>query len=145
VALPGRFRDGLALAVVAAALLGVTALSLATSPIWQPGAPRPPRGCRPDQTPAFSAGFAELAQQLGATMGQPTECEHGDGATDDTVQATTTGLAEYRWCTNTPTFSRGQEHWMLVPGGLAYWTGQDIPPQPPPIVRAPDLRHPCPA
>jgi hypothetical protein len=136
--------DGLALAVVLAALLGVTTVSIATSPIWQPGAPPQPRWCRPGQTPAFSSGFAELSQQLGTIMGQPTECEHGDGATDDTLQATTTGLAVYRWCTNTPTFSRGPEHWMLMTGGAAYWTAQDVPPRPPPIVRMPDLRHPCP-
>jgi hypothetical protein len=128
---------------VLVALLGVTAVSIATSPIWQPGAPPEAPWCLPGQTPAFSFGFAELSQQLGS-MGQPTECEHGDGATDETVQETTTGLAVYRWCTNTPTFSRGHEHWMLMPGGAAYWTAQDIPPRPPPIVRMPDLRHPCP-
>jgi hypothetical protein len=139
-----QLLDGLALAVVLVALLGVTAVSIATSPIWQPGAPPEAPWCLPGQTPAFSFGFAELSQQLGSIMGQPTECEHGDGATDDTIQQTTTGLAVYRWCNNTPTFSREQEHWMLMPGGAAYWTGQDIPPRPPPIVRMPDLRHPCP-
>ena len=139
-----QIRDGLALAVVLVALLGVTAVSIATSPIWQPGALPAARWCLPGQTPVFSFGFAELSQQLGTIMGQPTDCEHHDGPTDDIVQETTTGLALYRWCTNTPTFSRGQEHWMLMPGGAVYWTGPDIPPRPPPIVRTPDLRHPCP-
>ena len=137
--------DALILAALLVALLGVSAISLATSPIWRPGAPPDPPFCPPGQVPGFSFGFYELSQQLGGIIGQPTECEHGVGGTGDTVQRTTTGEAVYRWCTNTPTFTRGQEHWMLVPGGVEYWTGEDTPPQLPPVVRMPDLRHPCPA
>lgn len=126
------------------ALLGVTTFTVATSRTWQPGGPAEAPWCLPGQTPEFSFGFAELFQQLGSIMGQATECEHGVGATDDTIQKTTTGVAVYRWCTNTPSFHRGQEHWALMPDGAAYWIGQDdTPPQPPPIVRVPDLRHPC--
>jgi len=50
-------------------------------------------------------------------MGVPIECEHGDDSSSNTLQTTTTGIALYFWCTNTPSFTRGQEHWMLTRDG----------------------------
>jgi hypothetical protein len=76
-------------------------------------------------------------------MGDPTECEHGDAWTTDTRQETTTGAAVYRWCTNTPTFTRGREHWMLTSNDVEHWTDEGPPPPPQPVVRVPDLRQPC--
>jgi hypothetical protein len=131
------------LELMLAALGAVTAVSIATGPIWRPDLPPEAPWCLPGQAAVFSFGFAELSRQIGSIMGEPTECENGDTTTGDTFQRTTTGLAVYRWCTNTPSFHRGQEHWMLVPGGVVYWTGQDSPPQPSPIVRTPDFRRPC--
>jgi hypothetical protein len=101
--------------------------------------------CLPGQEPGFAFGFAALAQQLGSTMGEPIECEHGEGGSSNTAQATTTGIALYDWCTNTPRFERGQDHWMLTPGGIEHWSGSSDPPDPLPIVRAPDLRNLCPS
>ena len=97
-------REGLALGLLLAALLGASVLSIGTSSIWHPDAPPVASWCLAVETPAFRFGFAELRKVLGDVMGQPTECEHGDGVTDDTYQETTTGVAVYHWCTNTPTF-----------------------------------------
>jgi hypothetical protein len=94
-------------------------------------------------TPAFQFGFAELARRLGSLIGEPTECERGDDSTRDTRQQTTTGIAVYHWCTNTPTFTRGREVWMLIAGGVQYWTGEGDRPAAQPVVRVPDFRHPC--
>ena len=91
----------------------------------------------------FRFGFAELAQQIGAAMGTPVECEHGDDASENTSQKTTTGVAVYEWCTNTPGFASGDQHWMLTPQGLEHWTGAIEEPALMPVVRAPDLRHLC--
>jgi hypothetical protein len=132
------------LAATLAVLLVVTSLGLLSGPTWRPNrAPHAP-WCPAGETPVFRFGFAELAQDLGSAMGQPVECEHGIRFTDDTQQQTTTGVAIYRWCANAPTFNRGQEHWLLAPGGLQHWTDQQ-PAPPLAIVRAPDLRHPCPS
>jgi hypothetical protein len=136
--------DGLALGLLLAALLGVSLVSIGTSSIWQPDAPPLAPWCPTDETPSFRFGFAALRDALGEVMGQPTACEHGDAVTGDTYQETSTGLAVYHWCTNTPTFSQGSDHWILTPDGMEHWVGQGLlPPQPPPIVRVPDFRHPC--
>jgi hypothetical protein len=135
-------RDGLVLGLVLAGLVGVSLVSVATSSIWKPNTPST-GWCLVGQTPSFQFGFAELRQAIGDPMGQPTECEHGDPVSDNTRQQTSTGVAVYYWCTNTPTFSREQDHWRLAPSGLEHWTDQGVAPQPLPIVRPPDLRHPC--
>jgi hypothetical protein len=135
-------RDGFVLGVVLAGLVGVSLFSVSTSSIWHPNSPSTV-WCLVGQAPSFHFGFAELRQSIGDAMGQPTECEHGDLASDDTRQQTSTGVAVYYWCTNTPTFSRAQDHWRLTPSGLEHWTDQDVAPRPMPPVRTPDLRHPC--
>lgn len=140
---PSGTAESFALGLLLLALLGVTAISLATAPIWQPGAAPRAHWCLPGQKPEFHFGFAELAGELGDTVGQPTECEHGDTSTRDTRQETTTGVAIYRWCTNTPSFTRGREHWLLTSTGLEYWTDAGPPPPPQSVVRGIDFRQPC--
>jgi hypothetical protein len=135
--------ESLGLVLASAVLLGLVAANAAVNPIWQSNEPPHAPWCPPDVTPAFQFGFAELARQLAGVMGEPTECEHGSDWTGDTRQQTTTGVAVYRWCTNTPSFTREQEVWMLTPGGMQYWTGQGDPPPAQLVVRAPDVRRPC--
>jgi hypothetical protein len=132
------------LGVVLLVLLAVSVANLTESRFWQtddrPHAP----WCRPGEVPRFQFGFADIARAIGTEAGSPTECEHGDDSSGNTLQATTTGVAIYYWCTNTSTFNRGQDHWMLTPAGVEHWTGSEQWPRPLPIVRAPDLRQLCP-
>jgi hypothetical protein len=79
--------------------------------------------CGAGQVPVFVGGLLDLADEIPADMGQPLECEHKQSAGDDTVQATTTGLAVYQELTNTPTFTAGDQHWALTRSGLISWTG----------------------
>ena len=136
-------RDAAFLTFVLLALLGISAANVLTSPAVKPGAPPQAPWCPDGETPTFQFGFGALAQQVGAAIGTPVECEHGDDADDNIVQATTTGEAVYDWCTNTPEFTSGQEHWMLTPRGLVHWLGDTGAPAPQPVVRAPDLRQLC--
>jgi hypothetical protein len=136
-------RDTLVLGALLLGLLVIMGISLSKGTHWRSGAPPRAAWCLAGQSPEFQFGFAELARHLGEVMGEPTECEHGDEWTSDTRQETTTGVAVYRWCTNTPTFTRGQEHWMLTARGVEHWTGEGPPPSPPPRVRVPELRQPC--
>jgi hypothetical protein len=139
----GRAIDALLLSGFALFFGLITAVSFATArTLWYPNSP-PTGWCLPGQTPTFSFGFADLKAAIGGVMGEPIECEHGEVASNDTFQKTTTGQAEWSWCTNTPMFTSGQEHWWLVPDGVLYWS-DDSPPEPRPTVRTPDLRHPCP-
>ena len=135
--------DRIVLGLLVAVLLAVTAFYVRERPSWWLGAQPRAHWCKEGETPAFHFGFAELAAQLGGTMGEPTECEHGEDWSTDTRQATTTGVAVYRWCTNTPAFIRGQERWALMPDGMQHWSGDAGPPRPFALVRVPDLRHPC--
>jgi hypothetical protein len=132
------------LGVVVVVLLVISAANLAVSDFWKPDAPLHAPWCRVGEVPTFKLGFGEVAAALGDVVGVPTECEHGEDASDNTFQATTTGLAVYHWCTNTPGFTRGQEHWMLTAEGVEHWMGDAEPLRPLRIVRAPDLRHLCP-
>ncbi len=84
--------------------------------------------CGAGESPQFRFGFAHLKELLGATMGQPVECEHANPDNGDTLQQTSTGLSFYRKATNTPTFINGWEHWAWTFQGLVYWTGSDIDP-----------------
>ena len=131
---------------LAGALLICTALTLANvvrEPLWRPTATPAAPWCLPNQRPTFSFGFADLNQDLGAVMGQPTECEHGVPSSGDTLQRTTTGVAFYQWCLNTSTFTRGPDHWTGLRGGILHWTDSDPRPEVP-VTRTPDLRSPCP-
>jgi hypothetical protein len=135
-------RDSAVLLVGVLLLALVSAVGVALSPIWRPDRPAAP-WCRPNQAPAFSFGFESLSQQLGPTMGQATECEHGTSGSNDTFQRTTTGMAVYDWCTNTPIFQRGDERWALLPTGMVHWSGAANGPTQP-VLREPNLREPCP-
>jgi hypothetical protein len=64
-------------------------------------------------------------------MGQPVECPHQAGDSQDTLQQTSTGLAELRAATGVPTFTSadGSTHWALTSGrGLVSWTGPGLDP-----------------
>ena len=135
--------EAVGLSSIIVVLLAITAASLAASHFWDPAALRHAPWCGTGQVPRFEFGFAELADAIGDVMGAPIECEHGEDSSVNTLQATTTGIARYYWCTNTPSFTRGQEHWMLTPKGVEHWTGDADPPRPLPVVRAADLRSPC--
>ncbi len=93
------------------------------------GSAPPAAFCPAGERPRFQFGFAELKAQLGATMGDPVECEHANADNGDTLQQTTTGLAFYRKTTNTATFTNGPEHWALTRSGVVQWQGDS--PDPP--------------
>jgi hypothetical protein len=138
-----RFWDASLLGGVLVALLAITGWNLLVSPALKPGTPQAAPWCLAGQVPSFQFGFGALAQQIGTAMGSPTECEHGDDSSENTLQATTTGLAVYDWCTNTPGFTSGPDHWILTPQGMEHWTDDSSAPAPMPVVRASDLRHLC--
>jgi hypothetical protein len=141
---PGLNKDAIVLSAVMMTFTGLT-LGAAVATLSRPGSlAQSAPWCRPGQEPAFAFGFKDLSERLGETMGQPVECEHGELTTGDTVQTTTTGVAHYHWCTNTPVFARGPEHWALTPAGVLQWTGENSnPPIAQSIVRRLDLRRPC--
>jgi hypothetical protein len=138
-----RVADEVVLLLILLPLLSIALLGLRAGDVWDPRAPTLAPFCTLGQTPRFQFGFADIAAQLGDIVGQPIDCEHGDAWTPNTIQATTTGLALYDPCTNTPSFVRGVERWSLTPTGLQYWSGQGTPPPSRPIVRSPDLRDAC--
>ena len=92
--------------------------------------------CPAGQAPTFAAGFAVLQEAIGATMGDPVECERGDLASGDTFQRTTTGLAVYRADTNTAMFTTGRDHWAFTEQGVAHWTGWHGSAAPPGVAAA---------
>lgn len=92
--------------------------------------------CSAGQPPTFVGGFALLREALGATMGDPVECEGGDPVSGDAFQRTTTGLAVYRADTNTAMFTTGREHWALTDTGVAHWTGWHGSAAPPGVAAA---------
>ncbi|MBV9175109.1 MAG: hypothetical protein JOZ81_34070 [Chloroflexi bacterium] len=78
-------------------------------------------------------GFAQLKDELGPIMGDPTEDEHGNPDNCDTQQLTTTGLAYWRCSTNLLTFAAlpdGAMHWAAAPpaSGVIEWSGATDPP-----------------
>jgi hypothetical protein len=87
--------------------------------------------CPPGQAPSFVLGFGQLKQRLGATMGDPLECEHVNAANGDTLQQTTTGLAVYRPSSGELQFTDGWRHWALGSSGIVAWAGTDQPPAAP--------------
>ena len=83
--------------------------------------------CRAGQ-PQFSGGLAALRTALGASMGEPLECEHAVSSLGDTQPKTTTGLAYYRMLSNTVGFTTGWDHWAMVKGELVRWSGDAVDP-----------------
>jgi hypothetical protein len=86
--------------------------------------------CAAGQPPRYVLGFAQLQQQLGATMGDPLECKHTDPATGDTLQHTTRGVALYEPGSGLLAFSDGWHHWALTDHGLLRWEGFTSSPPP---------------
>jgi hypothetical protein len=88
--------------------------------------------CPDGRSPSFALGFATLHDQLGATMGDPLECEHPNFQNGDVLQRTTTGLAYWRPSTNISAFTTdGTNHWGVLNGSLVYWLNSSAePPQP---------------
>jgi hypothetical protein len=84
--------------------------------------------CGPGQTLAFDGRLLELKQRLGDTMGVPVECAHAGSAASDTIEQTTTGLAEFNQLTGTASFTDGWRHWAVTPRGFVAWEGQSEPP-----------------
>jgi hypothetical protein len=76
--------------------------------------------------PSFVGGLAALKARLGASMGEPLECERAVDNVGDTQQNTTTGLAYYRSQSNVSSFTTGWDHWGLREGGLVQWTGDSV-------------------
>ena len=141
---PARGIDLLILAALLAVLGGLTVQAVEQREQVLASGQRAPF-CPPGEVPAFAAGFAALSELLGERMGRPLECEHPDPASGDLLQKTTTGLAVYRWCTNTPTFAAGADHWALTPAGPLRWSGPSVdPPVPLQSVQPSSLRRPCP-
>jgi glucose/arabinose dehydrogenase len=122
-----RYRRFVSWAVVACVALMLVLLGLneyGAAPVVQA---QGQNYCAAGQQPQFLFGFAFLKSQLGATMGEPTECEHPDEQ-GNSVQTTTTGRALYVTRINTPTFIRGSTHWAWTSRGLVTWTGDAIEP-----------------
>jgi hypothetical protein len=93
-----------------------------------PAAPDAVGVCTAGRLPKFAMGFADLQSQIGASMGDPIECEHPNPANGDTLQRTSTGVALYRQRTNMATFSDGWTHWALTSDGLIQWVARVDPP-----------------
>src|SRR5258708_18652493 len=81
-------------------------------------------------TPRFVQGTAALKAGVGASMGEPIECERVVDEAGDTEQRTTTGLAYYRARSNTAAFTNGWDHWARTPAGIVRWAGDDLEPPP---------------
>jgi hypothetical protein len=119
-----------------AAVLGLTESTGITHPVGHASAPAAVQSdaapsapyCEAGQTPTFGDKLAALKQRLGETMGSPTECAHPSAAVSDTIQQTTTGLAEYNQLTDTASFTDGWRHWASTPGGDVAWEGTDSDP-----------------
>jgi hypothetical protein len=79
--------------------------------------------------PRFLNGLAALKTALGATMGDPLDCEHPVDNAGNTQQRTTMGLAYYRKALDAACFTTGWDHWALTgPGRLMHWTGDAVDP-----------------
>lgn len=86
--------------------------------------------CAPGQPPRFLFGIADLQARLGAPMGDPTECEHVDAVSGDTIQRTSTGLAYFRPSLNLAMFTNGEAHWTVANSQLLMWkSGSATPPE----------------
>ncbi len=84
--------------------------------------------CNPGQALAFDPRLLELKQRLGDTMGAPLECAHAGQAVSDTIEQTSTGLAEFNQLTSTASFTDGWRHWAATPRGFVSWEGSQSEP-----------------
>jgi hypothetical protein len=111
-----------------------TATPIRSTPLAsvQPAAAR----CTVSQ-PRFVGGMATLKAALGATMGDPIECEHGVSTRGDTEQKTSSGLAYYQHELNLACFTTGWEHWAWTERGLVTWSGEAVDPPPDAVVVTP--------
>jgi hypothetical protein len=101
------------------------------APSPRPASPVPsvaPSGTCTATSLRFVQGAAALKAGVGASMGEPLECERGVDEAGDTEQRTTTGLAYYRARSNIAAFTNGFDHWALMPTGVVHWTGDDVEP-----------------
>jgi hypothetical protein len=132
--------ESLCLGVAALAAFGVIA-------VWSPAASaqlvsrispghRPFGYCAADETPSFTAGFAQLKAELGPIMGDPVECAHADDiyARGGISQGTTAGIVVYLPEQNVSSFFLPDmsEHWALTEEGVVYWSGSTYGVWPPP-------------
>jgi hypothetical protein len=91
---------------------------------WAQAAPY----CAAGQAVDWQLVLVPLSQQLGDTMGQPLECPHPSGDSDDIVQQTSTGLAIVRANTGAPTFTDGSTRWALIGSEVVSWTDAGLDP-----------------
>ncbi|MDQ6672601.1 MAG: hypothetical protein M3069_17985 [Chloroflexota bacterium] len=82
--------------------------------------------CTAGQAPQFVLGFAQLQQRIGATMGNPLECEHTDPGSGDTQQHTSTGLAYVPHNAGLVSFTSGWEHYALDGGQVDLWRNASV-------------------
>ncbi|HEX2924402.1 MAG TPA: hypothetical protein VHS28_10280 [Chloroflexota bacterium] len=66
----------------------------------------------------FIGGFADLAGRIPDVVGKPTEPEHKDPNSGDTVQHTTRGMMVWRKADNWIVFTDGSRTWLMGPQGL---------------------------
>src|SRR5215472_9580444 len=92
--------------------------ALSATWVWAQDAPY----CAAGQALDWQPVLVSLSQRLGDTMGQPLECPHPSGDSDDIVQQTSTGLAIVRATTGAPTFTDGTTRWALIGSDVVSWT-----------------------
>ena len=120
----------------AAAVLGLTETTGITRPVGHAAAisngstTAPAAYCNAGETPTLAQSLAELKRRLGDTMGAPVECAHPAASPGDTIQQTSTGLAQYSQVTNTASFTDGWRHWAITPRGFVTWEGTQSEPPP---------------
>lgn len=107
-----------------ALMILMTACALSAGRVWAQDAPYCAAGEAVDWQPVL----VSLSQQLGDTMGQPLECPHPAGDSDDIVQQTSTGLAVLRARTGAPTFTDGTTRWALIGADILSWTDAGLDP-----------------
>jgi hypothetical protein len=129
----GRLVGLIPVGLRGAAGLGSESASATSTPEPDTTLPTPAsvsdEACTPGQ-PVFVHGAATLKAALGATMGDPLECERVTDALGDTEQKTSAGLVYYRASTNAVAFTNGFDHWALAPNGVVHWTGDAVDPPP---------------
>ena len=107
-----------------ASMMLVATCALSAARVWAQDAPY----CAAGQAVDWQPVLVPLSQQLGDTMGQPLECPHPSGDSDDIVQQTSTGLAIVRAITGAPTFTDGTTRWALIGSELVSWTDAGLDP-----------------